>query len=228
MLLFLVGIRTENEVLRSHQRHDRQKQGDGERTQQDICLRECPARTDRSGWPDHMDMVHELSPSKWSAPTSNARREPPHDPAGCRLAALVVVERFTPLKEKICTCRANRGASSRKKRKTLFLGQKRCFSLMRPAFSRPLRQGGVERIAPGAGAIRPRGWGKSLHPPREVVFARMSQREGLAGVRKVPRAEGLRSLGATLPAPPGRGFRRCPRRDRPGRPSTAAQTAAVR
>jgi hypothetical protein len=64
MLLLLLGIRNErDEVLRSHQRHDRQKQGDGERTQQDICLRECPARTDRSGWPDHMDMVHELSPS---------------------------------------------------------------------------------------------------------------------------------------------------------------------
>ena len=111
---------------------------------------------------------------KWSAPTSNARREPPHDPAACRLAALVVVERFTPLKEKTCTCRANHGASSQEKRKTLFLGQKRCFSSMRPASSRPLRQGGVERIAPGAGAIRPRGWGKSLHPPRGV-FSRENE-----------------------------------------------------
>ena len=142
-----------------------------------------------------MDMVHELSPSKWSAPTSNARLEPPHDPAGCRLAALVVVERFTPLEEGTCTCRANSGASSQKKRKTLFLAQKRCFALVRPTSARLLRRGGVERFAPGAGAICPRGWGKSLHPPRGVFFARMSQREGLAGVRKRRLPEGLRSLG---------------------------------
>ena len=54
---------------------------------------------------------------------------------------------------------------------------------------------GVERFAPGAGAICPRGWGKSLHPPQGVFFAKMSQREGLAGVRKRRLPEGLRSLG---------------------------------
>jgi hypothetical protein len=39
--------------------------------------------------------------------------------------------------KKTCTCRANRGASSQEKRKTLFLGQKRCSSLMRPALRDP-------------------------------------------------------------------------------------------
>ena len=34
-------------VTRSHQRHDGQEQGDRQGAQQDVCLRECPARTTR-------------------------------------------------------------------------------------------------------------------------------------------------------------------------------------
>ena len=78
-----------------------------------------------------------------------------------------------------CTCRAKCGDSPRKKRKTLFLRKKRCFSSMRPASSRPLKQGGVGRIAPPTGANRPRGWGKSLHPPREVVLCKNEPERGI-------------------------------------------------
>jgi len=154
---FLAGIRNErDEMLRSHQRHDRQKQGDGECTQQDICLRECPAHTDRSGWPDHMDMVHELSPSQWSAPTSSARREPARDPAGCRLAALVVAERFTPLPERNVhvSCQSRRFFS--KKTKNIVSPQETLFFVDATSFlATPEARGGwgespraLERFAP--------------------------------------------------------------------------------
>lgn len=166
-------------MARSHQRHDRQKQSDGKRTQQDICLRECPASTDRSGWPDHMDMIHGLSPSKWSAPPSSDRREPPHDPAGCRLAALVVVERFTPLPEKTMhvSCQSKRFVLKKTKNlvsrpETLFLLRAASFlATLEARGGGAIRSGGVERIAPG-------GWGKSLHPPREVFLCKNEPERG--------------------------------------------------
>ena len=89
--------------------------------------------------------------------------------------------------------------------------------------------------ARGGGAIRSRRWGdlpqgvgQIAPPPSRSIFCEDEPERGSGWGAQATAARGFTESGATLPAPPGPGLRRCPRRDRPGRPLTAAQTAAVR
>ncbi len=89
--------------------------------------------------------------------------------------------------------------------------------------------------ARGGGAIRSRRWGdlpqgvgQIAPPPSGRIFCEDEPERGSGWGAQATAARGFTEPGATLPAPPGPGFRRCPRRDRPGRSSTAARTGAVR
>jgi len=79
---------------------------------------------------------------------------PPHDPAGCRLAALVVVERFTPLPARAVhvSCQSRRFFS--RKTKNLVSRPETLFFIDATGLARPLRHG-------GGGAIRSRRWSES-------------------------------------------------------------------
>jgi hypothetical protein len=66
-----------------------------------------------------------------------------------------------------------------KKTKNLVSRPETLFFIDATCLSRPLRQKGLERFAPGAGAIRPRGGGKRSTPWEKYFCAKMSRREGL-------------------------------------------------
>lgn len=101
----------------SDKRHDRQEQGDGQGAQQDVGLRESPAR---AAWPDraeHMDVVHERSPSKGRAWMTHAPRIAPFTITSTGRCRLGGVERFASLEGNQCTCRAIPDAMNAKSRK---------------------------------------------------------------------------------------------------------------
>ena len=116
----------------------------------------------------------------------------------------------------------------KKNEKQLFSARNVVFSLWAPPCDDPRVSGGWSDSLQALGRFAPGGGANRSTPHGKYVGVRMSQREDLAGVRKRRLQAGLRSLGATLPAPSGPGFRRCRRRDRRGQSPTAARTAAVR
>lgn len=88
--------------------------------------------------------------------------------------------------------------------------------------------------ARGGGAIRSRRWGdlpqgvgQIAPPPSGSIFCEDEPERGSGWGAQATAASGFTESGATLPAPPGRGFRRSRLRDRRGRSSTAARTGAV-
>jgi len=114
-----------------------------------------------------------------------------------------------------------------KKTKKRFFGRETLFSLVRPPSSRPLRRWGGGAIRSRRWGDLPQGVGQIAPPPSGGSFWEDEPERGPGWGAQATAASGFTEPGATLPAQPGRGFRRSLRRDRRGRSSTAAQTGAV-
>ena len=114
-----------------------------------------------------------------------------------------------------------------KKMKNRFFRPRTSFSLVRPSSSRPLKRWGGGAIRSRRWGDLPQGVGQIAPPPSGSIFCEDEPERGSGWGAQATAARGFTEPGATLPAPPGPGFRRCPRRDRPGRSSTAARTGAV-
>lgn len=184
-----------------------------------------------------MDVVHERSPSHGRTRTSKL---------GMNLLATPFAARWQRQSSRgdarHCEERHARAVPfaflrCEKNEKPSFAAERRASLPRGPLGSQPLNRGGVERFAPGAGAICPRGVGRIAPPPfGSVLELRVQAGRGPAASEGV--WAGFRSLGgrqptsrsprATPPARSGRRSRRCHRRGRRVRSLTAARIAAGR